>query len=645
MFQLFNYSLYYSTFEGEDTRTGGILLQVSGMRLSFNLQLPNTTRIVKMEIWDEETGTYNDVERHKLYSFATDSFICYVYGRYPIILGEESLDGPGEVPGFIGDTPIVQLVVADYLAQFNETPYDYSVPGSRLVNRTDILQPLNFIQTEDDCVPGEYWEENISTCASCPNEPSVAILSERLEFDSEDRLHGSIKLVNVEQSSVGVFIKSLPSYVSIESAINEAGNLTKFSISKDTIGMLPGETLTLNVTVDFDILETGTAQGSVALGVIDGGNYPGCTGRDVTFEVFARKFPAQELNQLGNLRYVGFVLTAVACSLALAATAWVVIYRKKQVVKVMQPNFLCAISIGVFIMALAMIATSIDDQVVSQESADMACMAVPWLLSLGFTISMSALFSKLWRIHRLFSATRKGQRVKLTEKDVIAPFAVMFLFNFTVVLIWNLWSPLKFVRVQVLDEPWSSYGNCQSDDETLGIVLTAIAFLVNVGPLAAASYMAYQVRNVSDEFSEAKRVGLALFIWVQFVLVGLPMYFLIESDNPSGRYFLETGSIFIICVSMLSLIFVPIIWSKQQHSMMHSSRKLVVQKGKSSALPESLADTQAPNSRRGSSAQYSRGSGLNDRNRLEHYSLREKGPRVTGVNWTPPTPIATVQHP
>lgn len=643
MFQLFNYSLYYGTFEGENTQNGGLLLQVSGMRLSFNLQLPNTTRIVKMEIWDEETDTYSDVERHKLYSFASDSFICSSYGSYPILLGEESLDGPGEVPGSIGDTPIVQSVVADYLAQFHDTPYDHSIPGSRLVNRTDILEPLNFIQTEEDCLPGEYWEEQNSTCTSCPIEPSVAILSERLEFDTEENLHGSIKLVNVAQSSVDVLIKSLPSYVSIESVITEAGNTTNFSIFQSAIGMLPGETLTLNITVDFEILEPGTAQGSVALGVMDGGSYPGCTGRDVTFEVFARKFPSTELNQLGNLRYVGFVLTAIACSLALVATLWVVRYREKQVVRVMQPNFLCAISMGVFIMALAMIATSIDDEIVSQESADIACMAVPWLLSMGFTISMSALFSKLWRIHRLFSATRRGLRVKLTEKDVIAPFAVMFLFNVGVVLFWNLWSPLKFVRVPVLDEPWSSYGNCQSDDETLGKVLIAIAFAVNVGPLAAASFMAYRVRNVSDEFSEAKRVGLALFIWVQLVLVGGPMYFLIESDNPSGRYFLETGSIFIICVSMLSLIFVPIIWSKQQHSMIHSKRNIVAahkeQSFSGSFIAEISDDSQGLN--RGSSGQYNRGSGLNDRNRLEHYTLREKGPRVTGVNWTAPATPTT----
>ncbi|CAJ1965662.1 unnamed protein product [Cylindrotheca closterium] len=643
MFQLFNHSVFKATFEGEDTENGGLLLQVSGMRLSYNLELPDASRIVKMEIWNEETDTYSDVEPQKLYSFASDSYICFSEDLYPVFLGEASLHRPGEIPGFVGDTPIIQSVAADYLAQFQDKPYDPYIPGSRLVNRTDILEPLNFIQTADDCLPDEYWEVNNSTCAPCPSEPSAAFLSERAEFDAKDNLYVDIKLVNVALSSIAVTVKALPSYVAIESVTNEAGNTTKFSIFQKSIGMLPGETLTLNVTVDFDALEPGTAQGSVAFGVIDGGSFPKCTGRDATFEVFARKYPSEQLNQLGSLRYVGFALAAIACVLALAATLWVFMFREKHVVKVMQPNFLCMISIGVFILALAIVPASIDDQILSEEAAGMACMSVPWLLSIGFTISMSALFSKLWRIHRLFAATRRGRRVQLKEKDVIAPFALMFLFNFSVVLAWTIWAPLKFERVIVVDEPWNSYGNCQSEDEQLGNILTAVAFLVNAGPLVAAAYMAYQVRNVSDEFSEAKRVGLALFMWVQLFLVAGPMYFLIKSDNPSGRYFLEIGSMFVISVSMLSLIFVPIVWSKQKHSMMYSRRNLGEENNESSVADESKVSHVA--SGLGSTGSEHQGSQqYNRENRLEQYSLRDKGPKVTGVHWSP-TPANAREEP
>jgi len=45
-------------------------------------------------------------------------------------------------------------------------------------------------------------------------------------------------------------------------------------------------------------------------------------------------------------------------------------------------------------------------------------MALPWLLSMGFSIAMSALFAKLWRINRLFNASNSFRRVCVNAKDV-----------------------------------------------------------------------------------------------------------------------------------------------------------------------------------------------------------------------------------
>mmetsp|Transcript_17644 Transcript_17644/g.43417 ORF Transcript_17644/g.43417 Transcript_17644/m.43417 type:complete len:1092 (+) Transcript_17644:281-3556(+) len=563
LFQLFNYSVTYSTFEGENTQLGDRLLQVSGLRISYNLQLPETSRLVKMEVWNEETQVYSEIDRLGLYSFVTDSYTCSGFVEYPDLLGDESLTQNGEVPGQIGSDIIIQAVVGDYLAQFERTPYDPSQPGNRLVNRTDLLEPLNLVQTPDSCLPGEYWQEEIASCSECPDDTSVAFLSEQLEFDGDNGSDGTIRLVNTALYDIAVLVKSMPSWVSISSASYEdSGVDASFSGNSTSVDVTSGQTLVLTFGVNLDMLEPGAGQGTVAFGVVDGGNYPGCSGRDASFEIFARKYPPEELNQLGSIRYVGFVLTAVACLMALGFSGWVIAYRNLQVVRVLQPEFLCAISGGVFVMGLVMIPLSIDDEIVSKESADTACSAMPWLLSMGFIVAMSALFSKLWRIQRLFKATEMGRRVNVGVKNVLGPFAVMFVLNFTVLLTWTIVSPLKFQREYVEGEPWNSYGICQSDDKKFGTVMTGVVFAVNAIPLFGASYMAYRVRDVSSEFSESKRVGLALFTWVQLLLVTGPMLALIANDNPAARYFLEIGVIFLVCVSMLSLIFVPIVWQK-----------------------------------------------------------------------------------
>jgi len=49
---------------------------------------------------------------------------------------------------------------------------------------------------------------------------------------------------------------------------------------------------------------------------------------------------------------------------------------------------------------------------------------------------------------------------------------------------------------------------------------------------------------------------MAMFGWLQVVIVGIPVLFLV-SGNPTASFFLQSAMIFVLCMSMLSLIFVP----------------------------------------------------------------------------------------
>jgi hypothetical protein len=427
----------------------------------------------------------------------------------------------GEAPGTIGDDIIVQTIVADYLVSLEE-PYDASIQG-RLVNRTDILEPMNLIQTVDSCQVGEYWVEGVFSCAACPMDPTVTFLQEKLEFEGDESLEANtltkyIPLVNAALFDVAILVKSLPSWVKVTSAVFEKSSRTvDLQPGSASVQILSGDTLVIGFQVEFGSLEPGTAQGTIALGVFDGGNFLGCAGRDATFDIFARKFPAENLHQLGSIRIVGWVLGGITVLASLGLIAWVVFYRNLQVVRTLQPVFLVMISIGVFIMALALFPLAIDDEIASDELCDTACMSAPWLLSMGFTITFSALFSKLRRINRLFEASLR--RVKVQVRHVVAPFAILFTLNLTALLVWTLLSPLRWQRVFIDGEPWKSYGICRSNNETVGGIMFGVVAVLNIASLIFASYEGYRARNISDEFAESKSVGLALFCWVQSLLL------------------------------------------------------------------------------------------------------------------------------
>jgi gamma-aminobutyric acid type B receptor len=80
---------------------------------------------------------------------------------------------------------------------------------------------------------------------------------------------------------------------------------------------------------------------------------------------------------------------------------------------------------------------SIDDGTASEEACSRACMAVPWLIALGWTILFSALFAKLRRINIVVANAAQFKSVRVTERDVMAPFAWLFTLNVILLTVWT----------------------------------------------------------------------------------------------------------------------------------------------------------------------------------------------------------------
>jgi hypothetical protein len=191
----------------------------------------------------------------------------------------------------------------------------------------------------------------------------------------------------------------------------------------------------------------------------------------------------------------------------------------------MQPLFLLTVCFGVCVVAATVIPLSIDNDIASVRSCDIACMSVPWLLSMGFNIAFAALLAKLLRINRIFGQNNPFRRVVVEAKDVVAPFVILFTLNFVVLLVWTLLDPLKWERVVVNGEDWNTVGTCYGGD--VSKVMIGLLAALNLGALVLCCYQAYKARNISDEFSESKYIGLAIYGWLQIIVVALPAYFLL----------------------------------------------------------------------------------------------------------------------
>jgi hypothetical protein len=137
----------------------------------------------------------------------------------------------------------------------------------------------------------------------------------------------------------------------------EQGQLSDRYVVGGPPTLLPsGDSLALDFIVGSQDMRAGTALGTVSFGIL-GGNMAGADNgdglrscddysRDATFDVFLTISPPQELNQIGDSRYVGLALMILTLMTSFFFGCVLYRYRRTAILKTMQPLFLITVCCG-----------------------------------------------------------------------------------------------------------------------------------------------------------------------------------------------------------------------------------------------------------------------------------------------------------
>jgi hypothetical protein len=245
------------------------------------------------------------------------------------------------------------------------------------------------------------------------------------------------------------------------------------------------------------------------------------------------------------------------------------------------------------------------------------CMSIPWLAFTGFTVTFSALFSKTWRVNKFFNSASAFGKMEVSEKDVLAPFAVLLTCNFIVLISWTVIDPLTYERqfedgTDYWNREIASNGSCRSDHAAAYLAplalskfpqlstvvpyrptrithpLASLAYKVNFSILCTACWQAFQSRDIKSEFSEAVYIGLAVFSMSQAFLTGIPIVTVVR-DIPEAFYMVLTFLLFFLCMVILLLIFLPKFFMQRVYASMSQAdqRKMMATSVRQSALHSS----------------------------------------------------------
>mmetsp|Transcript_44759 Transcript_44759/g.136591 ORF Transcript_44759/g.136591 Transcript_44759/m.136591 type:complete len:286 (-) Transcript_44759:478-1335(-) len=208
-------------------------------------------------------------------------------------------------------------------------------------------------------------------------------------------------------------------------------------------------------------------------------------------------------------KIAGLVLCGFLLVMAVGFIAWTYVYRNTPVVKKSQPFFLITVCLGSVLMALVIIPESLTfEDTTNLCRLDIACMLSPWLFQVGFVTAFSAMFSKLFRVNKLFRGDRRFLRMTVQTKDVMIPFICILSVTMSVLIAWTVVAPLKYKIIvhsypELHDYVNDIFAICAAKDgrESDALWFALSLFVIDCAVLTVANVQAYKARYISTEYS------------------------------------------------------------------------------------------------------------------------------------------------
>lgn len=258
---------------------------------------------------------------------------------------------------------------------------------------------------------------------------------------------------------------------------------------------------------------------------------------------------------------VGWSMAALVICFSLGLMGWTWQNRNIYVVRASQPIFLGQLCLGTAIMLMAIFPMGIQGEQPSL-GLDVACMAGPWLVCLGFGTAFSALVSKAWRLNQLLNSGQGMRRIQVNAVDVMWPFLVLMTINVALLLGWTIKAPSHYVRIEhdstdVYGRNTSSYGTCESEDQSY-LYFAVPLYLINFIGVATTAYQTYQARNLPTELSESTHLAWSMASLLETLCLGGPVYVCVVVLNDPTAVFLVGTSLLCVCsMTILIPVFYP----------------------------------------------------------------------------------------
>ncbi|CAF0938821.1 unnamed protein product [Adineta steineri] len=258
------------------------------------------------------------------------------------------------------------------------------------------------------------------------------------------------------------------------------------------------------------------------------------------------------------------IASGIGIFLAIGFFVFNIIFRTHRFIRMSSPQINNLIIAGCIFSYISVLLMGIDSTLLGKRYSDAAmnfiCAARIWILSIGFTISFGAIFSKTWRVHTIFTNV-DAQKRAIKDIRLFMIVGTLLAIDTVILSAWQIIDPLKIHKyksqTQTTDEDimilWS-HEECRSNRRSIWVTMQSIykGVLMVIG-----SRFAWATRNVHiAALNDSKYVGMSLYnVVLLSITTAVVGYFLRDQHE---RSYILTSTFILLCVTItLCLVFVP----------------------------------------------------------------------------------------
>ncbi|XP_011309106.1 gamma-aminobutyric acid type B receptor subunit 2 isoform X1 [Fopius arisanus] len=258
-------------------------------------------------------------------------------------------------------------------------------------------------------------------------------------------------------------------------------------------------------------------------------------------------------------------LASVGMTLALSFLAFNLHFRRHKSIKLSSPRLNNMAAVGCALVYGAVILLGLDHATLPNNYFPTICTARVYLLSAGFSLAFGSMFTKTYRVHRIFTRSRSGvvKNKLLQDTQLISLIFVLLLIDGLIVTLWVTLDPMeRYLRNLTLEispqdrgvvyQPQVEVCRSQHTNGWLASLYAYKGLLLVVGV-----YMAWETRHVKiPALNDSQYIGMSVYSVV--ITSGIVVVLAnLMSDRATLAFVTITALILASTTATLALLFLP----------------------------------------------------------------------------------------